>query len=151
MATARNAALGKIHIAVKQLDMADDNYRALLRRVAGVSSAKELDQAGLDKVLKELVRLGFQPKPSQQHGRKPTVTANRQAQLAKIEALLTDRKLPWSYLTRASTGKRSMLQRLCGVDAIEWASGQGLNKLIAALAIDQQRRSQRADGGQDER
>ena len=40
--------IGKIHIAKQQLRMDDESYRALLRRVAGVESAKDLNtrQAG---------------------------------------------------------------------------------------------------------
>ena len=37
----RNPALAKIHIAKKELAMADDTYRAMLQNIAGVSSSKD--------------------------------------------------------------------------------------------------------------
>ena len=38
----KKAQLAKVHIAKQQLGMDDDSYRALLARVAGVKSAKDL-------------------------------------------------------------------------------------------------------------
>jgi phage gp16-like protein len=38
----RRALLAKVHIAKKALAMADDSYRALLKRVAGGESAGDL-------------------------------------------------------------------------------------------------------------
>lgn len=48
-----------IHVAKSQLHLADEDYRAMLQRVAGVSSSSELDDAGFDKVMAEFEMLGF--------------------------------------------------------------------------------------------
>lgn len=48
-----------LHVAKAQLGMSDDAYRALLARVAGVTSSKELDRADFDPVMTEFERLGF--------------------------------------------------------------------------------------------
>jgi len=48
-----------IHVAKAQLDMSDDDYRAMLRRVAGVASSRDLDERGLSEVMAEFRRLGF--------------------------------------------------------------------------------------------
>ncbi|HCA6404271.1 TPA: DUF1018 domain-containing protein, partial [Pseudomonas aeruginosa] len=58
----RAVNLAKIHIAKTQLGMDDDTYRALLARVAGVRSAKDLGPRQVDQVLVELQRLGWKPK-----------------------------------------------------------------------------------------
>lgn len=53
--------LAAIHVAKKQLDMQDDDYRAVLFRVAGKSSARDLSPGQCGLVLDEFRRMGFQP------------------------------------------------------------------------------------------
>lgn len=55
----RRARLAKIHIARKQLAMADESYRALLHRITGKETSAALDLVQLDAVLQEFKRLGF--------------------------------------------------------------------------------------------
>ena len=62
-------ALAAIHVAKKQLGLDDDTYRAVLVRVTGKDSAKEMTQAERDRVVQELRRQGF--KRSSSAGRKP--------------------------------------------------------------------------------
>jgi hypothetical protein len=57
-------SLAAIHVAKKQLGLEDDDYRAILARVTGKSSARDLDEAGRGKVLAEFRRLGFVKAPS---------------------------------------------------------------------------------------
>ena len=53
-----------IKTAVRQLDMAEADYRALLQRTAGVTSSKAVTLEAFDAVMAEFHRLGFQYKPS---------------------------------------------------------------------------------------
>lgn len=122
--------LAKIHIAKKQLAMDDDSYRAMLRSVGGVDSAKNLTPMGAAKVLRHLEGCGFKPMP--RTGRRPSVAARRKAQLRKIEALLAEAGRPWNYLN-------SMVRRICKVEAVEFCDDEMLAKLIAALSIDAKR------------
>lgn len=48
-----------VQLARRQLNMAEEDYRALLRRAAGVASSKELTLEGFDAVMAEFHRLGF--------------------------------------------------------------------------------------------
>lgn len=48
-----------IHVAKSQLQMADEDYRALLQRAAGVSTSVGLDEGGFERVMAEFERLGF--------------------------------------------------------------------------------------------
>src|SRR5258708_24993478 len=48
-----------IHVAKSQLHMADEDYRALLLRVAGVRSSSDLEEPGFEALMAELERLGF--------------------------------------------------------------------------------------------
>ncbi|URX63294.1 regulatory protein GemA [Luteibacter anthropi] len=61
----RNDQLGKIHIAAKQLGMDDSTYRDMLWSIGRVRSAKDLDLAGREAVLKHLAACGWKnPRPS---------------------------------------------------------------------------------------
>ncbi|MEJ0012814.1 MAG: regulatory protein GemA [Bauldia sp.] len=53
--------LAAIHVGRKQLDLEEDDYRALLERVTGKRSSKGMTTAELFAVLDEMRRLGFKP------------------------------------------------------------------------------------------
>lgn len=60
--------LKMIQIAKRSLNMTDEDYRALLFRIAGVISSKDLTLDGFNAVMDEFKRLGFVPTKSK---RKP--------------------------------------------------------------------------------
>ena len=75
-----------IHVAKSQLHMADEDYRALLLRVAGVRSSSDLEEPGFEALMAEFERLGFRSVKS------PMQTVRREgmatpAQIGKILAL----------------------------------------------------------------
>lgn len=86
MGSISNEKIALIHVAKKQIAMVDDDYRAMLQRVAGVSSSTDLDDAGLDRVMAEFERLGFQKPRSRVKGAKRAGMASA-AQLGHIRAL----------------------------------------------------------------
>lgn len=133
----RNAQLAKIHIARQQLGMDEDTYRAMLQRIAGVTSAKALTPTGIGRVLEHLRSIGFKDKNAPRHGRRPNPHISREAQIGKIEALLADAGRPWGYAD-------AIAKRVCQVDAVAFCNGDQLQKIIAALAIDQRRREARS-------
>lgn len=51
--------LAVIRVARERVGMAEEDYRAMLRRVAGVDSSRDLDGRGFDQVMAEFRRLGF--------------------------------------------------------------------------------------------
>lgn len=128
----RNPALAKIHIAKKELAMDDDTYRAMLQSIAGVSSSKDLTDAGVTKVLAHLQRCGWKPKAAAKAGKKPSVGRGRQALVGKVEALLAEAKRPWDYAD-------AMAKRMFGVDKTDWLDAEQLVKLVAALTYDAKR------------
>lgn len=133
----RQALIQKIHIAKGQLGMADDDYRAILRR-HGAESSKDMSVAQLASVLNELIDKGWRPAAPKSAGREPKVRPGRKAQLAKIEALLADKAsrqghaVPWSYA-------EAIAKRVCGVERLEWCDARQLAKVIAALQYDKRR------------
>lgn len=58
------AMLQKIQIARRQLRLQEAEYRALLARVAGTDSAKDLSDRQAGAVIAEFKRLGWQPRES---------------------------------------------------------------------------------------
>lgn len=72
-----SAQIKQVQVARKRLNMSDADYRAMLQRVAGVASSKELTQAGFSLVMDEFVRLGF------------VSTARHEAELHKTRAAWT--------------------------------------------------------------
>ncbi|MEQ8195017.1 MAG: DUF1018 domain-containing protein, partial [Rhodospirillales bacterium] len=48
-----------IHVAKSRLGLGDEDYRALLMRVAGVESSRDLDNFDFNQVMAEFQRLGF--------------------------------------------------------------------------------------------
>lgn len=135
----RNPALAKIHIAKKQLCMDDDVYRAMLQQVANVQSAAALDARGIEKVLKHMEALGAKfTKGKFKASKRGTPAQDKQALASKIKALLVDGKLPDTYAD-------SMAKRMFGVERWEWLPVEQLQKLVAALAINQRRHSDDGD------
>lgn len=124
LADPRARDLAAIHIAAKDAGLDDDTYRALLRQVAGVESARDLDAAGRRAVLARL-RLGA-PNVSR-------LSDWRAPRIAKIRKL-------WHLLGEAGALRNPTepaLRRFCarqtGVARLEWANSDALNQCVEAL------------------
>lgn len=84
--TDRRAMIAKIHIARKELALDEGTYRAILTRVGGSASSKDLGPSGLDAVLVEFKRLGWKGVPATSSG-KP---ASNKPWVRKIYAIWAD-------------------------------------------------------------
>ncbi|HEU4601550.1 MAG TPA: regulatory protein GemA [Steroidobacteraceae bacterium] len=129
----RNSELAKIHIAKQQLGLDDETYRQMLWTIARVNSSKDLDYAGRRAVLEHLKARGFTGR--KQFPGKPNNTSSH-PQLKKIEALLADAKRPWSYAD-------GMARNMFKVERVAWCKPDQLQRIIAALTYDQQRRAKK--------
>jgi len=128
----RRSDLAIIHIAKKQLGLDDETYRAMLLQHGGVNSSKDLSATGAERVIKHLKASGFKAEPK--YGKRPKHRPGCGAMMDKVEALLADRKLPWSYA-------QVMAKHMFNVEKLEWLEPEDLHKLVAALQIDANRRS----------
>ncbi len=54
-----NKKLALIHIVKKELGLSDEEYRGILKRAAGVGSARELDDEKFQKLLNYFARSGY--------------------------------------------------------------------------------------------
>lgn len=125
--------LAQIHIAKQQLGLSDEEYRAILARTAGVSSAKDLTNRNVGVVLNEFRRLGWLPAPPKGKGRLPN-TFNKREQFAKIEALLADMGLSWRYA-------EAIARKQTGLARLEWLKTEAqFRGVIAALHVEQEKR-----------
>jgi len=128
------AVLSKIHIARQQLGMDDDIYRALLGRVAGVRSSKDLSSRQASAVLREFERLGFKPAPSPKAKGKPHNFNKLSGEIEVIEAQLADMGLPWSYAD-------AIARQQFGVARVAWLrKPEQLKAVLAALHVEQEKR-----------
>lgn len=128
--------LSKIHIAKQQLGMDDDIYRALLARVTGVHSSKDLNSVQASRVLSEFERLGWVPKTTHKSKGKPRnfKSPAMPEQITKIEAQLADMGLSWSYAD-------AIAMQMFKVKRMAWLRKPAqLEAIIAALHVEQEKR-----------
>lgn len=136
----RRRDLATIHCLAKELALEDDDYRNILWTVTRVRSASKLDSHGRQKVIDHLRSLQ-QRTPLGGRGRSYPGRHSRvdqSPQLQKIEAILTDLHLPWSYAD-------AIAKRIAGVPKVAWVrSPDKLRAIIAALGYEQQKRGKLA-------
>lgn len=116
-----------IHVAKSQLGMEDGDYRAMLRRIAGVESSTGLDEASFERVMGELERLGFR-RPRSLIGARHREGMASAAQVGRIRAL-------WkAYSARddeLALGR--WLEKKFHVSNVRFLEGQRAGKCIAVL------------------
>ncbi|MGE4406444.1 gp16 family protein [Pseudomonas sp.] len=132
----RRKQLAAIHAARRDLGLDEDGYRLMLREVAGVDSAKDLDVGGRRKVLDHLRRVGWDKRPRKRVAEYPGTPHNidREQMLQKIEAQLADMGLPWSYAD-------AIAKQQTGVERVAWLrKADDLTGVIGALHVEQEKR-----------
>lgn len=133
----RDRQLATIHIAKAQVGMAEDTYRQLLRDKFSVASSADLNQLQRAQLLDHFAKLGFVSTGRERLAAKGPmrVADDRQALMGKIDALLLSQGRTRAYI---ETG---MVKRICKVDALAFCTPEQLQKLIAALTYDANRRA----------
>lgn len=104
----KDTRVQRIKIAQKQLGIEEDDYRAMLQRLTGKSSAADLTGAEKDEVLAEMERLGFEPQP-RKGGRKWSPREERR-DIRYIHVL-------WRLLTEkgvVENGRHALNSFVCG-------------------------------------
>ncbi len=131
----RKKQLGRIHQAKKQLNLDDETYRALLLRITGQRSSADMDWRQRNDVIKEFARLGFKEVQASERKRVFAGAPKNIKEvplLKKCEALLANKKRPWSYA-------HGMAKKMFDVTRVEWLNDQQLHKLVSALQMDANR------------
>lgn len=141
--SSRAKEIAKIHIGKKSLGLSDDLYRSMLLQHGGAESAADLDAAGRRAVLQHMRDCGVKfsnPKK----GQAPHNIDRLPAYVQKVEALLADMNLPWSYADaiarRISGGWVSPVDEP-GVERLAWLkSPDHWRDLVGILSIEQEKR-----------
>ena len=136
----RRALLARLHIAKKELGLDEDTYRAALMTIAGASSARDLSDEAIERVLAEFRRRGWRPGRARSarfsHGARGGRRWRPRAKYAhcrKVWALWGELKRHgiWRDPNPASLVK--FVRRLTGVDDPDWLTPAQSNKVIEAL------------------
>ncbi|WP_062228775.1 gp16 family protein [Aureimonas frigidaquae] len=111
-------ALAQIHVGKKALGLDDDTYRAVLLRVTGKASAKDMLPDERRLVLTEFYRLGFKPLD------KPRRIAGKRALegpfAAKLQALWLAAWNLGLVRDRRDAALLAFVQRMTGIERTEW-------------------------------
>ena len=139
MSDARSRLIKLIHVARRDLNMEDSDYRAMLAAMPaleGQTSTAKLSVPNLERVLEALKQRGFKVRPNRKTKGKPhNFDSNAMPlMITKIEALLADMKLPWSYAD-------GIARQMFGIQKCAWIrEPEQLQALIAALDVEQEKR-----------
>jgi hypothetical protein len=74
-----------LHVAKTKLGWDDDTYRLALVRIAGVTTSKDLDQAGFEAMMGFMEHMGFRPlaKGGPRYGNRPGMATFAQLELIR--------------------------------------------------------------------
>ena len=120
-----NKQIALLHTAKKSLGLTEDDYRALLGSV-GAESAKEMTDGQFDRVVRRLRDAGFRPVQRKKGKPKPSWPKHKRHMTAKIEAILKELKLEWSYAD-------GIAKQMFGIERVSWLDPDQLFKVMAAL------------------
>jgi len=130
-ATISANCIKQIKFAQRQLGLNDEDYRALLRRVAGVSSSTELTQASFALVMDEFARLGFISTARSEAAKQASRAewASSYAQRSKITVMWD----AWKGMPDPD-GLRHWLEHHHGISDLNFVSAEKARKIIGALS-----------------
>lgn len=127
-ASHRRAMTAKIHVAKKQLALADDDYRQILLDVAGRSSSADCTDAELEKVIKRLQEIGFKPLVKS-GGTRPA----QHPMARKARALWISLYHLGAVRSPDEKALESFAKRQLGCERLVWANQSDGYRLIEAL------------------
>ena len=128
----RNAILGKIHIAKKQLNIDDEDYRAMIGNLTGgKTSCKDCTELELGKIMDALIGLGFKPAKPKVKLSPPASTPPTQAD--KIRAMWIDLHRRGIVRQPGDDAIQKFCKRIAKVDRVEWLSHDQAVAVITAL------------------
>ncbi|MDO8776239.1 MAG: regulatory protein GemA [Burkholderiaceae bacterium] len=134
----RNSDVIKIQIAKKELNLPDDQYRAILVAQGGVDSSKDLTHEGRQRVLAYLQKQGWKPKASTKPKRpaRPTPKADALPLVKRIRAqLISLDRLPDTY----ADGIAKQMFGDAAPQFFEWCPIRDLERISQALTYQQKR------------
>lgn len=118
-----------IHVAKRELQLDDDIYRAILRRVGNTDSCVAMPISKLEAVLEDLKKGGFQVQPKTSQSR----SLADDVQSKKIRSLWLELADAGIVRDRSEKALASYIKRLTGVEALQWLSTRQASTAIESL------------------
>nr|WP_294547628.1 regulatory protein GemA [uncultured Rhodopila sp.] len=126
----RRAMICKLHIARKELALAEESYRAILLRIAKRDSARDCTDEQLDAVLAEFRRLGWRPKSKRPSSGVPHVRKIHALWTAMQPHLADGSEAALRAFVRRQTKSKVNPE---GIGSPEWLDATQANKVIEGL------------------
>lgn len=133
----RSSQLARIHIGAEQLGMDDETYRDMLWSIGRVRSAKDLDLAGREAVLKHLKACGWRDSRRTSGGRRTAYPKGSQAAL--IRHLWTRLAQAGQVLDGADSALRAYVKAQSAPyhkDRVGWDDPRLLPRFVAGRVIE---------------
>lgn len=118
--------VGLLHVAKQQLGLSEADYRQTLRDVAGVDSARDLDEDGFKRVLARFQALGFTSSIERRN-------YGHRAGMATPEQLEYIRGLWRQYTSGHDSGLEHWIEHDFGVSALRFLDRPTAGKVLTAL------------------
>lgn len=131
MSTLRRKLIAMVHIAKKDLELIDDDYRAILMEEAGVASAADADEAGLAKAVDRFKARGWVPALAD--GKKAAPKPADFPGAGKARALWISLHQLGVIENPAEPALEAFACRQLGCTKFQWAVRSQLDGLIEAL------------------
>jgi phage gp16-like protein len=133
----------------------DDTYDAMKKSI-GVGSTKELNHLQFVELLRRIKGAHarqadpgsagiWKPmhKSAKQSGMHRQPPPEKEGMIRKIEAMLTERALPWGYAD-------AIARRMFGVEKLLWCDAEKTYKVLQALAVQQRRAAKKTEANANE-
>lgn len=127
----RRSLIGKVKVAQKQLGLDEDTYRGMLFEVAGKTSAADLSEAELVRVVEHMKQRGFKALPGKARGARGRAADHPMAR--KARAMWISLYHLNAVNNQSERALEAFARRQLGVEALQWANQAQGYKLIEAL------------------
>lgn len=127
----RRAKMAKVKIAIKQLDMDDHSYRAMLERITGNRTLTLCLENEIDDVIRELERLGFTAKAPKSAASPRKLDDSPEGKL--IRAIWLQLHAIGEVKNPSEAALMAYVLRVGKVSAIQWLSASKTELVIETL------------------
>jgi phage gp16-like protein len=128
----RRSMLAKIHVAKKQLALAEDDYRQIMLEETGRSSAGDCTEAELERALKRLEAQGFKPLPKNPASN-PATRPAQHPMARKARALWISLHHLNAVQNASEQALEAFAKRQLKCERLVWAKQSDAFRLIEAL------------------
>ena len=119
--------LAKVHIAKAQLNLDDDQYRDVVRRVTGKDSAAKCRYSQLVDLINEFKSLGWTTAKKKAFRRTPFDP------IRKIYALWSELQALGAVQSTDKTALDAFVKKYTGIDSVQWLPPEQSQKIIEIL------------------